>query len=50
MIVYAVIFSVGALYILRLMDRGPSPADAVEPAGQRPPGYALGASPDEAAP
>jgi cytochrome d ubiquinol oxidase subunit I len=50
MIVYAVIFSVGALYILRLMDRGPSPADAVEPAGHRPPGYALGASPDEAAP
>jgi len=46
--VYAVVFSVGALYILRLMDQGPL-AGAAEPAGAavRPPGYAFGAAPGE---
>ncbi|MDB5454053.1 MAG: cydA [Caulobacteraceae bacterium] len=48
MIVYAVIFSVGVLYILRLVAEGPT-ATAPEqpPARPRPPGYALGAAPDD---
>jgi cytochrome d ubiquinol oxidase subunit I len=55
MVVYAIIFSVGALYILRLMNAGPSPKPeaAVPPPVRRPPGYALAAAPeepDEAAP
>jgi len=56
MVVYAVIFSVGALYILRLVAEGPSPnpdADTEPPVEPRPPGYALGAAPqphDEAWP
>jgi cytochrome d ubiquinol oxidase subunit I len=49
MAVYALIFSVGALYILRLMDRGPDVAEA-PPDHDRPPGYALAAAPDEGAP
>jgi cytochrome d ubiquinol oxidase subunit I len=47
--VYALIFSVGALYILRLMNRGPDVAEA-PPDHDRPPGYALAAAPDEGAP
>jgi cytochrome d ubiquinol oxidase subunit I len=50
MLVYAVIFSVGVLYILRLIAAGPQAApaaDAEPPAKPRPPGYALGAAPDE---
>ncbi|MDB5493445.1 MAG: cydA [Phenylobacterium sp.] len=55
MVVYAIIFSVGALYILRLMNSGPSPKPeaAAPPPRRRPPGYALAAAPappDEAAP
>ena len=49
MIVYAVIFSVGVLYILRLMAEGPKIALALDPEPPlrpRPPGYALGAAPD----
>jgi cytochrome d ubiquinol oxidase subunit I len=49
-IVYAIIFSVGALYILRLIAEGPSPApvaDTEPPLRGRPPGYALGAAPDQ---
>ena len=49
MAVYALVFSVGALYILRLMDQGPlGGAAAPMAAGEvRPPGYALGAAPRE---
>jgi cytochrome d ubiquinol oxidase subunit I len=51
MVVYAIIFWAGALYILRLIDRGPD-AQPDEPTGAspRPPGYALAAGPDEAKP
>jgi cytochrome d ubiquinol oxidase subunit I len=48
LIVYAIIFSVGVLYILRLMAEGPTPALAADPEPPmkpRPPGYALGAAP-----
>jgi cytochrome d ubiquinol oxidase subunit I len=48
MVIYAIIFSVGALYILRLIDGGPGPAPAAGPPRRdRPPGYALAAAPDE---
>jgi cytochrome bd ubiquinol oxidase subunit I len=48
MIIYALIFSVGVLYILRLMAEGPlAGAAAPMPITPRPPGYALGAAPDE---
>lgn len=49
MVVYAVVFSVGALYILRLIAEGPKPVPAEDtepPLKPRPPGYALGAAPD----
>ncbi|ACG79607.1 cytochrome d ubiquinol oxidase subunit I [Phenylobacterium zucineum HLK1] len=48
-VVYAVVFSVGALYILRLIAEGPKPPEAEDtepPTKPRPPGYALGAAPD----
>ena len=49
MMIYAVVFSVGVLYILRLINAGPN---APIPTGQlatgvRPPGYALGATPSD---
>jgi len=50
LLVYALIFSVGVLYILRLIAAGPQPAAderAAGPGKARPPGYALGAAPDE---
>jgi cytochrome d ubiquinol oxidase subunit I len=50
MVVYGVIFSVGVVYILRLMAEGPTPnpdADTDPPLKGRPPGYALGAAPDD---
>ncbi len=46
MAVYALVFSVGALYILRLIDGGPL-AETAEGGTPRPPGYALGAAPHE---
>ena len=46
MVIYAVVFSVGALYILRLMAAGPN-AELAEAPGPRPPGYALAAAPHE---
>jgi Cytochrome bd-type quinol oxidase, subunit 1 len=49
LVVYAIVFSVGALYILRLMALGPRPPEALDtepPLKPRPPGYALGAAPD----
>jgi cytochrome bd ubiquinol oxidase subunit I len=53
MFVYVIIFSAGALYILRLMAEGPmppEPEDTAPPLKPRPPGYALGAAPDEGPP
>jgi cytochrome d ubiquinol oxidase subunit I len=52
MIVYAVIFCAGAVYILRLIDRGPGAEDEIQAQvmAARPPGYALAAAPDEAKP
>jgi len=47
MVVYAVVFSVGVLYILRLMAEGPI-AGAAEPVrGDRAPGTPLAAAPDQ---
>jgi cytochrome d ubiquinol oxidase subunit I len=48
LVVYAVVFSVGALYILRLIAEGPVPG-ALEPApaGPRAPGSPLAAIPDQ---
>jgi cytochrome d ubiquinol oxidase subunit I len=46
MAIYAVVFSVGALYILRLIAAGPN-AGSAETAGPRPPGYALAAAPHD---
>ena len=47
--VYAVVFVAGAIYILRLLDKGPAPGE-VEPSpdGLRAPGAPLAAAPDEA--
>jgi cytochrome d ubiquinol oxidase subunit I len=50
LVVYAIVFSVGALYIVRLIAEGPKPVpgqDTEPPLKPRPPGYALGAAPDE---
>jgi cytochrome d ubiquinol oxidase subunit I len=47
MVVYAIVFSAGALYILRLIGEGPRPAGGEPPRRARPPGYALAAAPDE---
>jgi cytochrome d ubiquinol oxidase subunit I len=49
MTVYAVVFVAGAIYILRLLDKGPAPGE-VEPSPDRlrAPGAPLAAAPDEA--
>ncbi|HEX3365413.1 cytochrome ubiquinol oxidase subunit I [Phenylobacterium sp.] len=48
MVIYALIFGFGALYILRLMNGGPLVGGEAEtPAMTRPPGYALAAAPGE---
>jgi len=47
LIVYATIFTGGALYILRLMAEGPVKIANASPPGDRAPGSALGASPPE---
>jgi cytochrome d ubiquinol oxidase subunit I len=46
LIVYAVVFCVGALYILRLIAEGPVPAAETPPGPDRAPGSPLGAAPD----
>jgi cytochrome d ubiquinol oxidase subunit I len=45
MAIYAVVFSVGALYILRLIKLGPIAGELPAPAAQQPPGNALAAAP-----
>jgi len=48
LVVYAVVFSMGALYILRLIAEGPVPGAAeLAPAGPRAPGSPLAAAPDQ---
>jgi cytochrome d ubiquinol oxidase subunit I len=50
MAIYALIFSAGVLYILRLINEGPIPtAGTPPPLAVRPPGYALAAAPNEPA-
>ncbi|MBI1187877.1 MAG: cytochrome ubiquinol oxidase subunit I [Alphaproteobacteria bacterium] len=44
MVVYAIVFSAGALYILRLMAKGPDTDEAPPTATDRPPGDALAAT------
>jgi cytochrome d ubiquinol oxidase subunit I len=46
-VVYAIVFSAGALYILRLMAKGPDTAEA-PPHTRQPPGTPLGAAIEEA--
>jgi len=48
-LIYAVVFTAGALFILRLIAAGPNAPAPDRPAatGVRPPGYALGAAPGE---
>ncbi|WP_298742653.1 cytochrome ubiquinol oxidase subunit I [uncultured Brevundimonas sp.] len=47
--VYAIVFAAGAIYILRLLDEGPSPGQVEPPPeGPRAPGVPLAAAPDEA--
>jgi cytochrome d ubiquinol oxidase subunit I len=47
-VVYAVVFSAGAIYILRLIARGPVPESEVPPSGEgRAPGTAMAAAPTE---
>ncbi|RYF89372.1 MAG: cytochrome ubiquinol oxidase subunit I [Caulobacteraceae bacterium] len=50
MIVYAIVFSAGAIYILRLMARGPAPHEAAPTPADRAPGSPMAAAPDEEAP
>jgi len=50
MIVYAVIFTVGVLYILRLIAQGPQVSDDAPPPEGHAPGSALGAAPQEPQP
>jgi cytochrome bd ubiquinol oxidase subunit I len=46
-VVYAIVFSVGALYILRMLAEGPlAGAHEAPPTQHRPPGWALGAAPE----
>jgi cytochrome d ubiquinol oxidase subunit I len=47
MIVYSIVFSAGALYILRLMAKGPD-SEETPPQSNRPPGTPLGAAIEEA--
>jgi cytochrome bd ubiquinol oxidase subunit I len=47
MVVYAIVFSAGALYILRLMGKGPE-SDESPPQSNQPPGTPLGAAIKEA--
>lgn len=46
LIIYAIVFCVGALYILRLIAEGPVPVVARPPQHDRAPGSPLGAAPD----
>jgi cytochrome d ubiquinol oxidase subunit I len=47
LIVYAIVFSGGAIYILRLMHRGPAPHEAAPTPDDRAPGSAMAAAPPE---
>jgi cytochrome d ubiquinol oxidase subunit I len=47
MAIYALVFSVGALYILRLIEKGPLEGGSPAPAAPEPPGNALAAAPHD---
>jgi cytochrome d ubiquinol oxidase subunit I len=47
MAIYAIVFTAGALFILRLLDEGPAPGAVTEPQTPRAPGWSLAAAPDE---
>jgi len=49
LIVYAIVFSAGALYILRLIAEGPTVASTAPAPGPRAPGSPLAAAPEEPA-
>src|SRR5215472_14312985 len=49
LVVYAIVFSAGALYILRLIAEGPTVASTASEAGPRAPGSPLAAAPQEPA-
>jgi cytochrome d ubiquinol oxidase subunit I len=50
MVVYAVVFTVGALYILRLIVAGPGVGEDAPAEVSRPPGYAFAAAPEKPEP
>jgi cytochrome d ubiquinol oxidase subunit I len=47
MVIYAIVFSAGAVYVLRLMARGPAPHEAAPTPEDRAPGSAMAAAPHE---
>lgn len=49
LVIYSIVFVAGAIYILRLLREGPVPGGAEpKPEGQRAPGWALAAAPEDA--
>jgi len=48
LVAYAIVFGAGALYILRLIGKGPD-TDETPPVSEQPPGTPLGAAPEEGA-
>jgi cytochrome d ubiquinol oxidase subunit I len=50
LVVYAIVFVAGAIYILRLIAEGPIVGAAEPTIGPRAPGTALGAAPEDEAP
>lgn len=50
LVVYAIVFSAGVLYILRMIGKGPEAVAAEPPDAARAPGTPLAAAPDEEAP
>ena len=50
MVVYAIVFSAGAIYVLRLMARGPASHEEAPTPQDRAPDTAMAAAPDEEAP
>lgn len=47
MVIYAIVFSAGAVYILRLMAKGPAPVEDAPEADDRAPGSPMAAAPAE---
>jgi cytochrome d ubiquinol oxidase subunit I len=47
MVVYAIVFSAGAIYILRLMNRGPAPHEEAPTPEDRAPGSPMAVAGEE---